>query len=77
MKEFQVNKFIRLKLEDGRTNIYVGGELFEQCRFLFLSIPVGDIRLIDEFNSVDEVSEDLSKDNPISKLKNVTMIRIV
>ena len=61
MKEFQVNKFITLKLEDGKTNIYIDGELFEQCRFLLVNIPIDEISYFDEIDSVDEVSENLSK----------------
>ncbi len=61
MKEFQVNNYITLKLEDGKTNIYVDGELFEQCRFLLLNIPINEISSFDEINSVDEAAENLSK----------------
>lgn len=61
MKEFQVNNYITLKLEDGKTNIYVGGELFEQCRFLLLNIPINEISSFDEINSVDEAAANLSK----------------
>lgn len=62
MKEFQVNKYITLKLEDGKTNIYIDGELFEQCKFLLLNIPVSEISYFDEIDSVDEASENLSTD---------------
>ncbi len=44
MKEFNVNEYITLKLEDGRTNIYIKGELFRQCKFLLLNIPVEEIK---------------------------------
>ncbi|KKM08312.1 hypothetical protein LCGC14_1725100, partial [marine sediment metagenome] len=40
MKDFVINKYITLKLEDGKTNIYVNGQIFDQCKFLFLNIPV-------------------------------------
>ncbi|MFW9970645.1 MAG: hypothetical protein ACFFDF_10625 [Candidatus Odinarchaeota archaeon] len=61
MKEFQVNKYITLKLEDRKTNIYVGGKLFEQCKFLLLNIPVERVSSLDEIESVDEAAEILSK----------------
>jgi len=61
MKEFHVNNYITLKLEDGRTNIYVDGELFEQCKFLLLNIPVEQVSSLDEIESVDEAAENLSK----------------
>ena len=38
MKEFKVNEYITLKLVGGRTNIYVTGQLFNQCKFL--DIPI-------------------------------------
>ncbi len=61
MKEFRVNNYITLKLEDGKTNIYVDGELFEQCKFLLLNIPVEKVSSLDEIESVDEAAENLSK----------------
>lgn len=59
MKEFKVNDYITLKLEDGRTNIYVAGKLSKQCKFLLLSIPVKEISTFDEIESVDEAAERL------------------
>ena len=32
MKEFKVNDYITLKLEDDKTSIYVNGMLFQQCK---------------------------------------------
>jgi len=61
MKEFRLNNYITLMLEDGKTNIYVDGELFEQCKFLLLNIPIDKISSFDEINSVDEAAENLSK----------------
>ncbi len=40
MKEFKVNEYITLKLEGIKTNIYVKGQLFNQCKFLLLNIPI-------------------------------------
>lgn len=75
MKEFQVNKFITLKLEDGKTNIYVDGELFEQCKFLLLNIPVEKISSLDEFESIDEVAKKLDKSlDPRMGMKNASKI---
>jgi tetratricopeptide (TPR) repeat protein len=34
MKEFKVNKFINLKLEEGKSNIYIAGKLFNLCKNL-------------------------------------------
>jgi hypothetical protein len=58
-KEFKVNDYITLKLEDENTNIYVKGELFNQCRYLILNIQVDKISSFDEIESIDEASEKL------------------
>jgi len=59
MQEFKVNEFITVKLENKKSNIYVKGELFEQCKFLLLNIPTQDIDLYDEIESLDEIAEKL------------------
>jgi hypothetical protein len=61
MQEFQANEFITLKLEEGKTNIYIAGELFDQCKFLLLNISVKEISILEETGSVDEAAETLSK----------------
>lgn len=59
MNSFQVNKYITLKLEDSKTNIYVNGNLFQQCKFLLLEIPVNQITSLNEIKSIDEAAERL------------------
>lgn len=59
MQEFIVNDYITVKLENMKTNIYVKGELFEQCKFLLLNIPTQDIDLYSEIESIDEIAEKL------------------
>ena len=61
MKELHVNKYIVLKLEDGRTNIYVNGSLFKQCKFLLLEIPINQVTSLNEIDSIDEATEQLDK----------------
>ncbi|MFX0137277.1 MAG: leucine-rich repeat domain-containing protein, partial [Candidatus Hodarchaeota archaeon] len=61
MKEFKVNEYITLKLEDKKTNIYVNGKLFNQCKFLLLDIPIDKISSFDDIESIDEVAEKLDK----------------
>jgi len=56
MKEFQVNNFITLKLEDGKTIIYVAGERFQQCKYLLLDVPIENIDPYDEIKSIDEAA---------------------
>lgn len=56
-KEFIVNQFLKLRLENSKTNIYVAGKLFNQCKYLFLNIPAEEIRYVDEISSIDEAAE--------------------
>ena len=46
-------------MEEGRTNIYIDGEIFDHCKFLFLDIPVEKINHFDEIGSIDEAAEQL------------------
>ena len=57
MKEFQVNDYLSLKLEEGKTNIYVKGRLFRACKALLLAIPDKSIKAIKEINSIDELAD--------------------
>lgn len=34
LREFKINDFILLKLENGTTNIYLDGKYFRQCKYL-------------------------------------------
>jgi len=38
MNEFSINKFLKLKLEDGKTVIYVNNMRVIQCKYLLLNI---------------------------------------
>ena len=62
-KEFKINKYLKLKLEDGKTVIYVDGEEFMQCKYLLLSVPIGEAEgaEVDEIKSIDEAAKKLSK----------------
>ena len=64
MKEFIVNDYITLKLESRRTNIYINGEYFRQCKFLLLDIPISKINSFEDIESIDEAVE---KINPIQR----------
>ena len=61
MLEFTINEFVTLKLEEGSTNIYVLGEEFIQCKYLLMNIPVQNIEIYDEIDSIDDASEKLDK----------------
>jgi GTPase SAR1 family protein len=59
--EFKVNEFLTLKLQNNRINIYVKDKLFDQCKYLLLNIPSGNIEDYDEIESIDEAAEKLDK----------------
>ncbi len=53
---FLVNNLITLKLENGETNIYIKGELFRQCKSLFIRLPKNNIQESTDYNSIDELA---------------------
>jgi hypothetical protein len=57
--DFKVNDYLKLRLKNAKTNIYVGGHLFRQCKYLMLDIPINKIRDYDEIKSIDEAAEKL------------------
>ena len=59
MREFKVNDYITLKLEDNNTIIYVAGRRFRQCKQLILNIPIAEITILGEIPSIDEAVESL------------------
>ncbi len=59
--EFKVNDLITLKLEGGKTNIYVGGKLFRQCKFLALIGNIEDTIYSEEISSIDEAIKNLDR----------------
>jgi len=60
MKEFKVNEYITLKLEDGETNIYVKGKLFDQCKYVLLrNTSSGLENTLESVESVDELAEQM------------------
>lgn len=58
LKKFKINDFITLKLENGKTNIYVKEKIFIQCKHLLLTNPYERIK--DEIVSIDEIAEKLN-----------------
>ena len=57
--EFIINRYLKLRLENDQTNIYVGGHLFRQCKYLMLNLPLTKIRDYDSIESIDEAAENL------------------
>ncbi len=60
MQEFTLNKFLTLKLEEGKTVIYVNKKPFTQCKYLLLVIPLEYTDDLEDINSIDEAAEKLS-----------------
>lgn len=56
-KEFIINPYLKVRLEDGRTNIYVGEKRFIQCKYLLLHVIDGTEENLDEIDSIDEAAE--------------------
>jgi small GTP-binding protein len=55
--DVKINKYIELKLEKGKTNIYVAGKLFRQCKYLLFNISNDNINNYKEIGSIDEAAE--------------------
>ncbi|MHA2258473.1 MAG: leucine-rich repeat domain-containing protein [Promethearchaeota archaeon] len=64
ISEFVINTLLTLRLEEGKTYIYVAGKRFRQCKFLILNILKEKAGDHDEINSIDEAAELL---NPAMK----------
>ncbi len=54
MKEFQINEFLKLRLENGKTNIYIKDKLFRHCKFLLIYIDENNIENFEDIMSIDE-----------------------
>lgn len=61
LKEFKINDYLKLKLENRRTFIYVNNRRFRQCMYLLLNIPVDRIEDSDEIKSIDEAAAKLDR----------------
>ncbi len=55
---FQINPYLELRLEQGKSNIYVDGIFFQHCKYLLLNVPINDIE-VETIESIDEVAEHL------------------
>jgi small GTP-binding protein len=71
--EFKVNKYLTLRLENNRTNIYIKGKLFTQCKFLLLNIPTNEVTDFDDIKSIDEAAEKLDSSLERSELSRYNL----
>ncbi len=68
MKEFKINNFFSLRLENGKTIIYVKGKQFNQCKQLVLNIKVKEVSDFDEIESIDEAIEVLNVQERVEEI---------
>ncbi|HEC39344.1 hypothetical protein LCGC14_0852380 [marine sediment metagenome] len=61
-KIFKVSEYITLKLEDGKTNIYIKSHLFRQCKKLLIQLRFDEIITFDEIDSIDEAAEKINRE---------------
>ncbi len=54
MLKYKINKFLDLRFENGKTNIYVNNELFRHCKYILLNISNGNSQYFTEINSIDD-----------------------
>ncbi|MFW9873852.1 MAG: leucine-rich repeat domain-containing protein [Candidatus Thorarchaeota archaeon] len=54
LKEFKINQYITLKLENRRTIIFINGNRFKQCKYLFLQVMKNDNNLNNSITSIDD-----------------------
>jgi len=73
MIKYSINKFLDLRLENDRTNIYVNNELFLQCKYLLLKIPISEIESFEEISSINEVIDKLDKTLEVSENKDYSI----
>lgn len=57
MREFTINEFLSLKLEEDKTNLYINNRLFKQCRYLMIHIPIERIEDYQEIKSIDQAAD--------------------
>lgn len=57
MLEFRVNQFLSLRLQEGKTYLYVNNKRFYQCIRLILQIPLENAKDYDQINSIDEAAQ--------------------
>ena len=60
-REFRVNEYITLKLENGKTHIYINGIKFKQCKYLLLNIPLNSTEPLEEIDSIDKAALKLDR----------------
>jgi hypothetical protein len=60
-REFQINKYLKLKLIEGQTVIYVNDKPFHQCKYLLLNLTEKDFAKFEHIDSIDEAFQIYNK----------------
>ncbi|MFX1446496.1 MAG: hypothetical protein ACFFHV_24145 [Promethearchaeota archaeon] len=71
IKEFRVNEYITLKLENGSTNVYIGGKYHTQFKLLMVKKPNGKIEPSHISESYDDSAERLRKSLDPTKIPEI------
>ncbi len=67
MKEFKINEYLTLKLDNGKTAIYIAGNVFRKCKYLLINLEKDHMKDYDEMESIDEAIEFYSKEHESHK----------
>lgn len=59
MQEFIINKYLKLKLIDKKTWIYVKDKPFRHCMYLLINIPTDKIEIFEDIKSIDDAERTL------------------
>jgi hypothetical protein len=60
-RELQINKYLKLKLIEGQTVIYVNDKPFHQCKYLLLNLTEKDFEKFEHIDSIDEAFQIYNK----------------
>ncbi len=74
IKEFKISENLTLKLEKGKTVIYVNGRVFRQCRYLLLNLNDRETNHTNNLKSIDEVADYLINDLRLIKNDSKSLV---
>ena len=72
---YVLNDYLKIKYEDGNTNIYVKDDYFRQCAYLLINIAKDEVEDFDEIVSIDDVENKLSHE--LHGRSNVTSKEVI
>ena len=59
--DYKINKYFEVKLEEGKTNIYICGHFFRHCKYILVDIERSNISMYSD-SSIDDIAEYLGHD---------------